>query len=44
MIATLYGDMLQRLYYATKAHELFKGDAKEKLDEWIRAGPRCELP
>ena len=35
MIATLYGDMLQRLYYATKAHELFKGDAKEKLDEWI---------
>ena len=34
-IALLYGDMLQRLYYSTRAHELFKGDAKEKLDEWL---------
>ncbi|MCD8340481.1 MAG: acyl-CoA dehydratase activase-related protein, partial [Burkholderiales bacterium] len=35
-LAVLYGDMLQRLYYSTLSHELFKGDAQELLNKWLK--------
>ena len=34
VIAMLYGDMLQRLYFATKSHEIFEGDADSLLKKW----------
>ncbi|WP_302445459.1 acyl-CoA dehydratase activase-related protein [Sutterella wadsworthensis] len=34
MLATLYGDMLQRLSLHVRSHELHRGDAEQLVDRW----------
>ncbi|MCG5030835.1 acyl-CoA dehydratase activase-related protein [Mesosutterella sp. OilRF-GAM-744-9] len=36
VLGLLLGDMLQRLYFATRSHELCPGDADEMLAKWTR--------